>query len=66
MGGWGKGTDGYVQRWVAKLVARRLVTESALGSRIQTSLKNHKRGNISKGVVNPLYCRPPTIGKIWS
>jgi hypothetical protein len=36
-------------RWVAKLVARLLAT-AAYWVRIQTSLKNTKMGDISKGV----------------
>jgi hypothetical protein len=40
-------------RWVAKLVAHLLAT-APLWIRIQTSFKNTKMGNISKGVTNTL------------
>ncbi len=38
-------------RWVVKLVASLFAT-AALWGKIQTSLKNKKMGDISKGVVN--------------
>jgi|688.fasta_scaffold274881_1 hypothetical protein len=44
---------GGLGRWVAKLVARLRVT-AALWVRIQTSPKNTKMGDISKGVGNTL------------
>jgi hypothetical protein len=48
--------DGWLSwlgRWVAKLIARMLTT-AGLWVPIQTSLKNTKMGNISKGVSNTL------------
>jgi hypothetical protein len=39
--------------WVAKSVARQLAT-AVLWVRIQTSLKNHKMGDISEGVADTL------------
>ncbi len=42
-----------VGRWVAKLVAG-LLNKAAFWVRIQTSLKNTKMCEISKGVVNTL------------
>jgi hypothetical protein len=44
---------GYLWGWVATLVAR-LLAMAALWVRTQTSLRNTKIGDISKGVANTL------------
>jgi hypothetical protein len=56
---------GYVGRWVAKLLARLLATV-ALCVRIQTSLKNTKVGDISKGEAKILWPSPKKYTKKYA